>query len=108
MLSDLDRGNQCVIWAEEHRDKYYEGVARAERGEDPLCRGSDDLSRAFQFRSSNMAKDMIGLEQMYRAWAMMYFAQFEAKVTAGRLAVAGMRAIPTPRLRVTLTEKRTR
>ena len=73
-----EKGIQCKKWAEEMRDAWYEAKLAAEAGDDPLCKGPDDISRGYQFTRGQKSKDLIGLEQMYSRWATMYFEQCSA------------------------------
>jgi len=70
----------CQQWAEEMRDAYYDGRITAKQGNnaaagDRSIRGGDAFSREYGWKHDLTARDFVGLEQLYRGWATMYFAQ---------------------------------
>lgn len=65
-----NKGVQCLKWAEACRDRWYE-----EKLDAGLHRG---VNGEFEWSKSVMARDLVGLEQMYHRWATTYFAQTTA------------------------------
>lgn len=75
-----EKALQSLEWANEMRDAYYNGRITAKEGIAPApgdksVRKGDGFSREFGWKNDMTAKDYVGLEQMYRGWATMYFAQ---------------------------------
>lgn len=66
-----EKAMQCLRWAEEMRDAWYEGK---------IASGGGDAY--YMWKNSIEAKDFIGLEQMYSRWAAVYFAQCTAYYAA--------------------------
>lgn len=85
--SDVGRRSLCLQWAGAARNAYYEGrrqsMADMILSTDRRYRHMDAATRAkigeLKWGKSLMAKELIGLEQMYSRWAVQYAGTVEEK-----------------------------
>lgn len=85
--NDEQRYRLCVLWAEQARDGYYQGMRESVSdmmlSEDRRYRHCDvEVRRSIgerKWSTSLKAKELIGLEQMYVRWASQYKAGPESR-----------------------------
>lgn len=82
--SCYERARTAMQWANECRNSYFNGRRIAAEGlrpapGDKTVRRGDAFSREYGWKTDLTARDLVSLEQMYRGWAMMYYAQVTAE-----------------------------
>ena len=91
-ISDIERAELCLGWAEEARRKWYQGqrerVVEMLETEAPQYQHMDQRSRIkigeMKWSSDKVQKELASADQMYTRWADTYYARAQREILGER------------------------